>query len=729
MKSSILRKLCAVSLSVLMVTGAGAAEVGSFITTSLPVAAATVATPSEYFRFSQLDDGTLKITFFKGGLEVVNLPSSIDYNGQYRKVTAIGDKVFAGKTSLKKLSIPDTVTSIGDKAFYGSSNLEIIGIPDNITHIGEKAFAGTKWLKNHTANVLYIGKVLYRGRNIASLTVKDGTTSISPYAMEDNSKLTSINLPSSLNEIGFCSFKGCTALTKITLPEGVTSIFASTFRGCKKLDSVNAPNVAYVGYKAFYNCTALKTFSSNTVNTVDESSFELCRSLTGFPSSKLESIGKRAFVACSSLKEFTIPSTTTSIGDQAFRNCTGLEKINYSGKIDTLKFQTFYGCTNLKSFYISSPLTVIEKEAFYDCTSLTKFVACSSLTTIGESAFSGCTGLNTLSLKNGKLKEIRHGAFWRCTSLTNVTVPDSVTTLGQSVFGDCTALKTAVVGEKTKNVGFRTFIDCTALESLTLKQGVKKFDWGAITGCNALKKIVIPDSVANIIMAESYEDRFIYYDNPSEFKGTLFITRNTAAEQFAGEYGIDVEYMFSNQSTITGGAIGSDGVRYAMLKYGKTAAQKITVNCNSADGQGNVKYTVKYKKPGASTWTAAAVGADNKAAITPDTLGKYVVRVVATDSTGKALAKDFYFTGYNKLVNTSHLGSKGLVTVSWTGGAGSISAEVSTQQRYSSNSITQYSGPVSQNTTVKVPNLPNLSIYVRLTDQVGNSENEYFCIA
>ena len=39
MKRKVLRKVCAVSLAALMLTGAGVAEVGSFMGTSLPVSA------------------------------------------------------------------------------------------------------------------------------------------------------------------------------------------------------------------------------------------------------------------------------------------------------------------------------------------------------------------------------------------------------------------------------------------------------------------------------------------------------------------------------------------------------------------------------------------------------------------------------------------------------------------------------------------------------------------
>ena len=68
MKGKLLRKLCAISLSALMVGGAGLAEVGSFAFASLSVSAAetTEATPASSFVYAVNEDGTVRITKFKG---------------------------------------------------------------------------------------------------------------------------------------------------------------------------------------------------------------------------------------------------------------------------------------------------------------------------------------------------------------------------------------------------------------------------------------------------------------------------------------------------------------------------------------------------------------------------------------------------------------------------------------------------------------------------------------
>ena len=49
---------------------------------------------------------------------VVNIPSSVVYNGITYNVTAIGQTAFSACSSLTSVTIPNGVTSIGYEAFY-----------------------------------------------------------------------------------------------------------------------------------------------------------------------------------------------------------------------------------------------------------------------------------------------------------------------------------------------------------------------------------------------------------------------------------------------------------------------------------------------------------------------------------------------------------------------------------------------------------------------------------
>jgi hypothetical protein len=64
-------------------------------------------------------------------------------------VTEIGDRAFAGCSSLTSVTIPSSVTVIGVSAFSGSS-LTSVTIPSSVTSIYEGAFAGCESLTSVT---------------------------------------------------------------------------------------------------------------------------------------------------------------------------------------------------------------------------------------------------------------------------------------------------------------------------------------------------------------------------------------------------------------------------------------------------------------------------------------------------------------------------------------------------------------------------------------------------
>ena len=126
-----------------------------------------------------------------------------------------------------------------------------------------------------------------------------------------HSNETVVVLPQNCNgesyAIGAGVFENNTALTSIEIPNGVTSIGEEAFSGCSGLASVTfGDGVTSIGKKAFYGCSAL-------------TNVEIPNSVT--------SIGDYAFYGCSGLASITIGSGITSIGVSALEYCDKLEKI------------------------------------------------------------------------------------------------------------------------------------------------------------------------------------------------------------------------------------------------------------------------------------------------------------------------------------------------------------------------------------------------------------------
>ena len=75
--------------------------------------------------------------------------------------------------------------------------------------------------------------------NIPSQIGDTKITSIGNKAFQNNTKITSVTMPSSVTRVGDYAFSGCSKLINITIPSGVTSIGTYAFRSCSSLNEVN----------------------------------------------------------------------------------------------------------------------------------------------------------------------------------------------------------------------------------------------------------------------------------------------------------------------------------------------------------------------------------------------------------------------------------------------------------------------------------------------------------
>lgn len=170
-------------------------------------------------------------------------------------VTKVGSNAFLSNTSLKKISLPDSITEIGEKAFSGCTKLQNVRLSTNLVRIGASAFENCS--------------------SLSSIALPDGLVTIEPWAFGNCKRLTELVIPSTVTTFGEWSFSGCTGLDNIQINSGINSIDNYVFYGCWRLTEVVIPEgVKTIGIGTFSGCTQLSNvILPNSLRTLSAEAF------------------------------------------------------------------------------------------------------------------------------------------------------------------------------------------------------------------------------------------------------------------------------------------------------------------------------------------------------------------------------------------------------------------------------------------------------------------------
>ena len=317
--------------------------------------------------------------------------------------------------------------------------------------------------------------------------VYDGTkeytvTSIG-FTFRENKTLEKVTWPSTVTEIPYSMFLGCSSLKAVENIKEVTSIGSNAFSGCNNLIALDL-GLCRVEHLAFNDCSKLQSIGESAKCTsVDYSAFQSCSSLEKIDLSMCTSVGSNAFRYCSSLQTVGNPKFT-SIPSSAFSGCSSLENIDLS-MCTSVDSEAFYNCSKLQNVN-TSICTYIGDRAFYDCSSITE-VDLSACKKLGTSAFSGCSSLeNVIGLE--KFKSIPEGAF-SGTALKSVKLP-VCTTIGSSSFYGCSSLQSVDLPICTTICSY-AFNGCSSLQSVDLPI-CTTIGGSAFYGCSSLQSVDLP---------------------------------------------------------------------------------------------------------------------------------------------------------------------------------------------------------------------------------------------
>jgi hypothetical protein len=395
----------------------------------------------------------------------------------------IGSYAFYDCSSLKSITIPESVTSIGERAFRGCSSLTSITIPESVTSIGEGAFHDCSSLTN--------------------ITIPESVTSIGGSAFYGCNSLTSITIPNSVKSIGEHTFNGCSSLTSITIPNSITSIEESAFYDCSSLKSVKISNkYCYDYFKDLGGCDI--TFMISTLEEYEEAQKLGATKIAIDSNSKYASEdglclidnGELILFIGKNLTEYTIPEGVTSFRKEVFKGCSGLKSVKVSNKHcydyfkDKVTNIAFYGAnasadgrclisngklerfiaTGLTTYDLPKSVTEIAAEALTECSKLQSATVANAqcYNTLKEAgiAISAFTGANASA--DGRCMIIDSElCIFIGDNVTEYVIPQNVTKISNGVFRNCDSLRSITIPSDVTAIGDQQFSGLDTLASIT----------------------------------------------------------------------------------------------------------------------------------------------------------------------------------------------------------------------------------------------------------------------
>lgn len=361
-------------------------------------------------------------------------------------------------------------------------------------------------------------------------------------------RLEHINIPDSVETLGYCFLSGCPCLKELHIPANV-----STIVGGLASDNNNIQAFTIAKDNAHFTSVDGVVFTKDL------------KKLVAYPCGKAisiyevpygtEIIGKFAFSGCM-LNQVILPDSLKTIEDQAFYACDNLQNIDLPDSVTELGFRNFAYCYKLNHIRLSHSLTEIKEQMFNGCCSLKVLDVPESVKKMYISAFAwNESGFEEIILHEG-FEEISTGdgpgggfLLTKNAILKKMDFPSTVKSIHPGILTNCTEMKSFNVAEDnpfyktidgaiyTKNgktlvavpdrtrsgftvaegtetisgacfwcfcemthiglpntlrkIGSRAFDSCESLVSISLPASIEKVDYRAFDNCPCLEHIYI----------------------------------------------------------------------------------------------------------------------------------------------------------------------------------------------------------------------------------------------
>ena len=307
------------------------------------------------------------------GLKKITLPSTL---------LSIGPYAFERCIYLKSLKVPENVTDIGNSAFSWCADMEDLEIGRSVNNIGENAFYRCYNLKNVkvdeecknydsrsgcNAIIETSTNTLIVGSNSCT-SIPEGVVAIGDGAFW-GAGLETVNIPSSVKTIGWDSFRELGDIKTLVIPEGVVEIKGGAFSGCLNLESIELPtSLDILGYSVFENTKWLNSQPDGMVY-LGGFAYIYKGNMPANTNIRLKdgtlSVAGRAFVNCENLASIEFPEGLKTIGPGSFQNCKGLTNVTLPNSLKYVDDMAF-AWAGLNTLVLGEDISSIGGLAFFE---------------------------------------------------------------------------------------------------------------------------------------------------------------------------------------------------------------------------------------------------------------------------------------------------------------------------------------------------------------------------
>ncbi len=440
---------------------------------------------------------------------------------------------------------------------------------------------------------------------ITKVIIPEGVERIDSYAFSLLTALEEVVLPSTLTEIAYGAFEGCTNLKTITFSgeNNLKLINKGAFQGCNLQGTLELPRGYVIGDYAFAGNQNLEGIHvAETLQSIGDYAFAGCKKLSDVQiTAKQVKYGAYCFNGCESLKSFTVNASVIPAG--MFYQAKNLETVTIGAGVNAI-YEYAFRDTNIKNFQIAEGNTAFKvQNANYvisaDGTTLVAIapkitgtltaqnIGGADVSVIGRGAFSHNRVLTGVQLPN--VTKVEDYGFASSDKIQNVQL-GQLTKIGEYAFSETSVTK---MPEFTKDtvIGKYAFL-MSKLTSVTIPDGMTIAE-GVFSRCLNLTTVVVGNDVIlgdyaffqdrdDMLSIGSHEDpdlgKLYYYEFNSNMKSVTIGNNVTIGSN-----------AFANASKLESVTLGENAVIGEMAFYNNSSLKNIDLS--KAQSIGNYAFS------------------------------------------------------------------------------------------------------------------------------------------